>query len=60
LFFGSGEIFSRHIRAIAKEQGYKLTEWGLFDLQAKKYLAIYTEKEIFEKLGMKYVPPNKR
>ncbi len=60
LFFGSGEIFSRMIRKVAKEQGYKLTEWGLFDIKKNKYLEIYTEKGIFAKLGLEYIKPADR
>jgi DNA polymerase beta len=60
LFFGSGEIFSRMIRKVAKEQGYTLNEWGLYDLKKGKYLEIYTERGIFAKLGLKYILPKNR
>ena len=60
LFFGSGEIFSRMIRKVAKEQGYTLNEWGLYDLKKGKYLEIYTERGIFDILGLKYIPPKNR
>jgi DNA polymerase beta len=60
LYFGSGVIFSRYIRSIAKEKGFKLTEWGLYDLKKKKYLDIYSEEGIFKKLGLEYISPEKR
>ena len=60
LFFGSGVEFSKEIRLLAKKQGYKLTQWGLMDLRTKKYFDLKTERDIFKKLGIKYVKPSDR
>ena len=60
LYFGSGEKFSRKIRAIAKKQGYKLSQWGLENLKTKKFVPIKDEKDIFKKLGVPYVSPEDR
>ena len=60
LFFGSGVEFSKEIRLLAKKQGYKLTQWGLMDLKTHKYFDLKTERDIFKKLGIKYVKPSDR
>lgn len=58
-YFASGAEFNRRIRLLAKEQGYKLSEWGLF--KGKKRIFIpKTEKEIFEYLNIPYQSPKKR
>lgn len=50
LYFGSGEIFSRYIRRIAKEKGYKLNEKGLF--KNNKKIKVKKEKNICEILDI--------
>lgn len=62
LYFGSGENFSRKIRKIAKDKGYKLDQWGLSYRKNKKRVDYYpkTEKEIFSFLKIKYIKPSNR
>ena len=60
LYFGSGEKFSRKIRLIAKEKGYKLNELFLEDLKTNDRIIPKTEREIFEILGLDYVEPEER
>ena len=60
LFFtGSGE-FNKRMRRIAMDLGYKLSEYGLFDLETGKSIPADSEKAIFDKLGMQYVEPKDR
>lgn len=59
LYFGSGEKFSRQIRQWAKKEGYKLSEHGLFKGMSK-IKNIKTEKDIFKRLKLRWIPPNKR
>lgn len=56
---GSGS-FNQKMRGLAKELGYTLNEYGLHRLSDTKSIKIKSEKDIFEKLGMEYVPPEKR
>lgn len=58
---GSGE-FNRKMRSVAIELGYKLNEYGLFDMKndKEKRILVYSEEDIFEKLGMEYLSPDKR
>lgn len=62
LYFGSGEAYSREIRQKAKEQGYKLSEWGLYNIKTNKIAMnkAECEREIFNKLGLKYIKPENR
>lgn len=46
------------VREIAIKKGYKLNEYGLF--KGRKLLAGKDEKEIYEKLGMQWMPPELR
>jgi len=55
---GSAE-FNIRMRGIAKRLGYKLNEHGLFDLTGSRVL-IQSEKDVFDKLGMDYLEPEKR
>jgi DNA polymerase/3'-5' exonuclease PolX len=57
-FTGSGE-FNVKMRNIAKEKGYKLSEYGLFDKDDNK-VKLKSEKAIFKFLGMDYVEPENR
>jgi DNA polymerase/3'-5' exonuclease PolX len=60
-FTGSGN-FNKKMRGVATSMGYLLNEYGLFKLQngKKKLIKTSSEKEIFEALGMEYLPPEKR
>jgi len=46
------------VREIAIKKGYKLNEYGLFE--GEKLVAGENEKEIYEKLGMQWIPPELR
>lgn len=57
-FTGSGD-FNKKMRNIAKEKGYKLSEYGLFDSEGNRFKA-KSERAIFKKLDMEYLPPRLR
>jgi len=46
------------LRRIAMMKGMKLNEYGLF--KGEKYVCGETEEEIYERLGMKWMPPEMR
>ena len=55
LYFSSGQEFNKLIRQKAKIAGYRLSEWGLYNLESGKYTKIDNkknnneiEKEIFK------------
>ncbi|HEY5648231.1 MAG TPA: helix-hairpin-helix domain-containing protein, partial [Nitrospiria bacterium] len=46
------------MRGRAQKLGYKMNEYGLF--KGKKAVSCGTEEEIFEKLGLSFIPPEMR
>ncbi|MER3570128.1 MAG: DNA polymerase/3'-5' exonuclease PolX [Patescibacteria group bacterium] len=59
MYFTGSKDFNIQTREIAIKKGWKLNEYGLFD-KNEKMIAGETEEEIFEKLGMQYIPPEMR
>ena len=60
-FTGSGE-YNKKMRGVAESLGYLLNEYGLYKLDGnkKKLINVKSEKDIFDKLGMEYLEPEKR
>lgn len=58
LYFTGSKDFNEAMRAFAKKQGYKLSQHGLF-VNNKKIKAS-SEKDYFDILGLKYIPPENR
>ncbi len=58
-FTGSKE-HNIEMRKLALSKGYTLSEYGLFKLKGKQLAAGKTEKEIYQKLGLDYIPPELR
>ncbi len=60
LYFTGSKEHNIKLRTMARNRGYKINEYGLFDITTGKRLAGSTEEEIYLFLGMKYIPPEKR
>lgn len=61
LYFTGSKSTNQQMRLIAKKQGYLLNQYGLFDLSNKeKRFNVKNEKEIFNKIGIKYLKPEDR
>ena len=66
LFFTSGRDFNQVIRQRAKELGMLLNDMDLLDIKngisvfSKKEKKHLTEKDIFDKLGLSYIPLTRR
>ncbi len=58
-YFTGSKDHNIKVRKIAIEKGYKLNEYGLFD-KSGKIISESDEKEIYNKLGMQYIPPEMR
>jgi len=58
-FIGSKE-HNISLRKFALSKGYTLSEYGLFRLKDKRWIAGTTEKDIYNKLGMSYIEPELR
>jgi DNA polymerase/3'-5' exonuclease PolX len=62
LYFTGSYEFNERMRGIAKRQNYKLNEYGLYKLDGskEKLIKIYSEKDVFDILGMNYLEPWER
>lgn len=62
MYFTGSKDHNIELRKIAIKKGWKLNEYGLFDMKGGKEKAIAgeAEEEIYEKLGLRYVPPELR
>lgn len=66
LYFTGSDMFNRMMRKVAKQEGYKLNEYGLFKREIKgddviyKEIEVDSEKDIFDKLELNYILPRKR
>ncbi len=54
---GSGE-FNVGLRTYARQKGYLLNQYGLF--KNGRYVVGKSEESIFNRLGLKFIPPNQR
>lgn len=59
LYFTGSMDLNKKMREIAKSKGLKLSEYGLTDEKNKKFKA-KSERDIFKKLGLEYLPPRLR
>lgn len=58
LYFTGSKAHSIALRRIAMAKGYKLNEYGLFE--GERSIAGRTEAEIYEALGLAWIPPELR
>lgn len=56
-YFTGSKAHNIRTRAIAVRQGLKLSEYGLFDAESGELVVSETEREVYERLGMQWVPP---
>jgi DNA polymerase (family 10) len=59
-YFTGSQAHNVKVRALAVRMGMKLSEYGLFDASTDERLASSTEEEIYERLGMQWIPPTMR
>jgi DNA polymerase (family X) len=63
VYFTGSKQHNIKIRKIAKHKGYKVSEYGVFSVSekhAEKFIAGKTEKELYARLGMEWIPPELR
>jgi DNA polymerase (family 10) len=58
VYFTGSKDHNIELRKIAIDKGYKLSEYGLF--KDDEQIAGKTEKEVYGKLGMQFIPPELR
>lgn len=60
LYFTGSKEHNIQLRLMAKEKGWKLNEYGLFDEKTDALLAGRTEEEVYHRLGLQFIPPELR
>lgn len=60
LYFTGSKEHNIHLRTIAKEKEFKISEYGLFNAKTDKFIAGATEEEIYKLLGFQWIPPEMR
>lgn len=59
-YFTGNKDHNIKLRQIAIKKGYKLSEYGLFDVKNNKFLCGHSEEEVYKKLGLQYIEPELR
>lgn len=59
-YFTGSKAHNIHLRTLAIEQGYKVNEYGIFRTDTGERVGGETEAEIYEVLGLQWMPPEIR
>ncbi len=60
LYFTGSKAHNVHVRKLAVRAGLKLSEYGLFDNTTGRLVASATEEDVYEQLGLPWIPPTLR
>ncbi len=60
LYFTGSKDHNIRLRERAINMGYKLSEYGLFEEKTDKRIAGKTEQDVYDKLGLAWIPPELR
>ena len=56
-YFTGSERHNVAIRELAVRRNFKLSEYGLFDAESGERLVSRTEEEVYDRLGLAWIPP---
>jgi DNA polymerase (family 10) len=59
-YFTGSKAHNIRTREIAVRKGLKLSEYGLFEVETGKLIVAETEEEVYERLGLPWIPPTLR
>src|SRR5881397_1980979 len=59
-YFTGSKAHNIRTREIAVRQGLKLSEYGLFEAKSGKLIVAETEEDVYERLGLPWIPPTLR
>ncbi len=59
-YFTGSKEHNVSLRELAKEQGLKISEYGVFSVKTGERLAGTTEEEVYQILGLTFIPPELR
>lgn len=57
LYFTGSKAHNIRLREMAIARGWKLSEWGLSEASTGKVIAAQTEEQIYDALGLPFIPP---
>lgn len=60
MYFTGSKPHNIELRGLAKDKGWKLSEYALETIKGGKWVAGRTEEEIYRKLGLAYIEPELR
>ncbi|SMO58456.1 DNA polymerase (family 10) [Fodinibius sediminis] len=60
LYFTGSKEHNIQLRKIAKDKGFKISEYGMFTVDDDEKVAGKTEEELYDQLGMQWIPPEMR
>ncbi len=59
-YFTGSRQHNIHLRELAIKKGLKINEYGVFDLSTNKKIAGEREEDVYEALGLQWIPPEMR
>lgn len=59
-YFTGSQAHNVHVRRIAKQQGLKVNEYGVFRIDDESRVAGASEEEVYQAIGLTWVPPELR
>jgi DNA polymerase (family X) len=59
-YFTGSKAHNIRVRERAVRKGLKLSEYGLFDAETDELIVARTEEEVYERLGLPWIPPTLR
>ncbi len=60
LYFTGSKEHNIILRNLSIERGWKLNEYGLFDVKTGEMIAGRSETDVYQKLGLEFIPPELR
>jgi DNA polymerase (family 10) len=59
-YFTGSKAHNIRVREMAVRKGLKLSEYGLFDAETDELIVAETEEEVYQRLGLPWIPPTMR
>jgi DNA polymerase (family X) len=59
-YFTGSKAHNIRVREMAVRKGLKLSEYGLFDAETDELIVAETEEDVYERLGLPWIPPAMR
>lgn len=55
-YFSGNQNHNVKLRTLAKQKGYKISEYGIFEIESNKKVGGEKEEQIYTTLGLQYIP----